>query len=58
MLLGVYGGLNASWVYGGINAQKCMMAEMLFKNIYMYFSKVYFCEVYLTYVSSKCCAFI
>ena len=31
---------------GGINAQKCVMAAMHFKNIYMYLSKVYFCEVY------------
>ena len=33
---GVYGGLNASRVglYGGSNARKCMMAAMLFKNIY------------------------
>ena len=30
------GGLNASWVglYGGSNARKCMMAAVLFKNIY------------------------
>ena len=42
----MYGGLNASRLYGGINAQKCMMAAMLFKNIYMYFSKVYFSKVY------------
>ena len=58
MLLGVYGGLNASRVYGGINAQKCIMAAMLFKNIYMYFSKVYFPKVYPTCVSSKLCEFI
>ena len=33
---GVYGGLNVSRVglYGGSNARKCMMAAMLFKNIY------------------------
>ena len=33
---GVFGGLNVSRVglYGGSNAQKCMMAAMLFKNIY------------------------
>ena len=33
---GVYGGLNASQVglYVGSDAQKCMMAAMLFKNIY------------------------
>ena len=36
------GGLNASRVYGGINGQKCMMAAMLFKNIYMYFSMCIF----------------
>ena len=73
ILLGVYGVQNASWVYGGTNAQKCMMAAMLFKNIYMYcskeyFSKVYFSkvfipkmyfsEVYPTSVSSKLCKFI
>ena len=59
----MYGGLNASRVYGGINARKCMMAAMLFKNIYMYFyevyfPKLYFCEVYPTCVSSKLCEFI
>ena len=33
---GVYGGLNASLVglYGGSNAQKCMMAVVLCKKIY------------------------
>ena len=33
---GVFGGLNASWVvlYGGNNAQQCMMAAVLFENIY------------------------
>ena len=50
MLLGVYGGLNASRVYGGINARKCMMAAMLFKNIYTYFSKVYVPKVYFSKV--------
>ena len=54
MLLGVYGGLNAFWLYGDINAPKCMTALMLF----MYFSKVYFCKVYLTCVSSERCKFI
>ena len=57
MLLGVYGGLNAFRVYGGINAQKCMMPP--YTNIYMYFSKVYFpkvllCEVYPTCVVLTC----
>ena len=44
----MYGGLNASQVelYGGSNAQKCMMAAMLFKNIYIDFPKLYFCDVY------------
>ena len=31
---------NAYRVYGGINARKCMMAAMLFKNIYIYFTNV------------------
>ena len=38
-------------VYGGINARKCMMVAMLFKNnvsLKLYFSNVYFCEVYPT----------
>ena len=55
MLLGVYGGINASLLYGGINARKYRMAAMPFKNIYMYFSKVYFTKVYPTCASSKLC---
>ena len=33
---GVYGGLNAFWVglYEGSNTRKCVMAAVLFKNIY------------------------
>ena len=48
MPLGVYGGLNASQVYGDTNAQKCMMAAMLLKNIYKYvfFQNEFFLSIF------------
>ena len=55
MLLGVYGGLNSSRAYGGINAQKCMMAAIFPKCI---FPKCIFCKVFPTRLSFKLCEFI
>ena len=47
MLKNVYEGLNVKNVYEGLNARS-----------EVYLSKVYFCEIYPTCVSSKLCEFI